>query len=319
MLPMNTETVVPGLVVVALGDRALCRRGEPLDAGVDHMNIKIAAEAIAEIATEHRVVVIHGNGPQLGLVAPFGATRNGDPVGGFLDNELAQRLPAERLASLVTLVVVDPDDPAFAEPTAFVGPAYDARDARFIAHERGWRVAPDGAVWRRVVPMPQPMDIVELNAIRILVDHGVVVTCNGGGGIPVVPDGPGGLHEVEAMVEPDLSAALLATALGADALMLLTDVDAVFAGWGTQRQHAMRAATPAELRSLELPTGSMGTKVEAACRFVEAGGRIACIGPVGHATEVLRGDAGTIVRRARLTSSVPTTPGSSRTARRRAS
>lgn len=298
------------LVVVALGGNALLRRGEPLDAAVQRANVKVAAEAVAEIAAEHRVVLTHGNGPQVGLLAlqneaytdvaaypldVLDAETEG-MVGYLLEQELGRHLPRERLATLLTQVIVDPDDPAFSNPTKFVGPVYEGRDARFLAHERGWTVAPDGDQWRRVVPSPEPRRIVELATIRLLVDHGVTVTCVGGGGIPVVPDGLGGLRGVEAVIDKDLAAALLATELHADALLLLTDVDAVYADWGTAEARPIRQTTPGALRALDLPAGSMGPKVEAVCRFVEAGGRLAAIGALGDAASILTGGAGTILR-----------------------
>ena len=299
------------LVVVALGGNALLRRGEPMDVSVQRSNVKVAAEAIAEIAREHRVVITHGNGPQVGLLALQNeacAAVPGYPldvldaetegmVGYLLEQELGRHLPPDRLATLLTQVIVDPEDPAFAHPTKFVGPGYEPRDARVLAHERGWAVAPDGDQWRRVVASPEPRRIVELDTIRLLVEHGTTVTCVGGGGIPVVPDGLGGLRGVEAVIDKDLSAALLATALGADALLLLTDVDAVYTGWGTAHQRAIRETRPALARPLGLPAGSMGTKVEAACRFVAAGGQRAAIGALGDAAEVLAGHAGTQIRR----------------------
>jgi carbamate kinase len=298
------------LTVVALGGNALLRRGEPLDAAVQRANIKVAAEAVAEIARDHRVVLTHGNGPQVGLLAlqneaytevdayPLDVldAESEGMVGYLLEQELGRHLPRERLATLLTQVIVDPDDPAFAYPTKFVGPVYNARDARLLAHERGWAVAPDGPHWRRVVPSPEPKRIVEIKTIRILVNHDVTVTCSGGGGIPVTPDGTGGLRGVDAVIDKDLSASLLATALDADALVLLTDVDAVYHAWGTPEQQAIRETTPAELRSLRLPAGSMGPKVEAVCRFVESGGRIGAIGALHQAADILRGQAGTIVR-----------------------
>lgn len=298
------------LVVVALGGNALLRRGEPLDAAVQRANVKVAAEAVAEIAAEHRVVLTHGNGPQVGLLAlqneaytdvaaypldVLDAETEG-MVGYLLEQELGRHLPRERLATLLTQVIVDPDDPAFSNPTKFVGPVYEGRDARFLAHERGWTVAPDGDQWRRVVPSPEPRRIVELATLRLLVDHGVTVTCAGGGGIPVVPDGLGGLRGVEAVIDKDLAAALLATELRADALVLLTDVDGVYADWGTAEARPIRETTPGALRALDLPAGSMGPKVEAVCRFVEAGGRLAAIGALGDAASILTGGAGTILR-----------------------
>jgi carbamate kinase len=298
------------LVVVALGGNALLRRGEPLDAALQRANVKVAAEAVAEIARDHRVVLTHGNGPQVGLLAlqneaytevagyPLDVldAESEGMVGYLLEQELGRHLPRERLATQLTQVVVDPDDPAFANPTKFVGPVYEPRDARFLAHERGWAVAPDGDMWRRVVASPQPQRIVEIDTIRLLVEHDVTVTCAGGGGIPVVPDGTGGLRGVEAVIDKDLSASLLATELGADALLLLTDVDAVYVGWGTERQRPIRETRPALLRPVEVPAGSMGPKVEAVCRFVEAGGRFGAIGALDDGAAILRGEAGTIVR-----------------------
>ena len=299
------------LVVVALGGNALLRRGEPLDATVQRANLQIAAEAVAAIAREHQVVLTHGNGPQVGLLALQNEAYkvvDGYPldvldaetegmVGYLLEQELGRHLPRERLATLLTQVLVDPEDPAFSNPTKFVGPVYEARDARFLAHERGWSVAPDGDDWRRVVPSPEPRRIVELDTIRLLVEHGVTVTCAGGGGIPVVADGAGGLRGIEGVIDKDLAAALLATDLGADALLLLTDVEAVFADWGTPEERPIRDTTPEALAELDLPPGSMGPKVDAVCRFVNAGGRLGAIGALAQAAEVLRGTAGTIVRR----------------------
>jgi len=298
------------LVVVALGGNALLRRGEPLDAAVQRANVKIAAEAVAEIAREHRVVLTHGNGPQVGLLALQNeAYGNVDAypldvldaesegmVGYILEQELGRHIPRDRLATLLTQIVVDPRDPAFERPTKFVGPVYDARDARFLAHERGWTVAADGDSWRRVVPSPDPVRIVELATIKLLVEHGVTVICSGGGGIPVVPDGAGGLRGIEAVIDKDLSAALLARDLGADALLLLTDVDAVYTAWGTPNQQPVRDASPAELRALHLASGSMGPKVEAIARFAEAGGGLGAIGALHDAARILRREAGTAVR-----------------------
>jgi carbamate kinase len=298
------------LVVVALGGNALLRRGERLDAAVQRANVKTAAEAIAELARDHRVVLTHGNGPQVGLLSlqndayeevdayPLDVldAESEGMVGYVIEQELGRHLPPERLATLLTQIVVDPDDPAFAHPTKFVGPVYDADEARSLAAERGWTVAPDGPHWRRVVPSPEPKRIVEIQTIRILVDHDVTVTCAGGGGIPVAPDGLGGLRGVEAVIDKDLSASLLATALDADALVLLTDVDAVYTAWATPHQEAIHQTTAAELRSLDLPPGSMGPKVEAVCRFVENGGRLAAIGALDQAAAIVRGEAGTSVR-----------------------
>lgn len=297
-------------VVVALGGNALLRRGEPLDAAIQRANVKVAAEALAELAREHEIIVTHGNGPQVGLLAlqneaykevagyPLDVldAESEGMVGYLLEQELGNHIPRERLATLLTQVLVDEDDLAFANPTKFVGPVYEGRDARFIAHERGWAVAPDGPVhWRRVVASPLPRAIIEIDTIRLLVDHGVTVICAGGGGIPVVADDATGLRGVEAVIDKDLSAELLATQLDADALLLLTDVDAVYADWGTDHQRPIRATTAAELRALALPAGSMGPKVEAICGFVENGGRLGAIGALPDASRILNGEAGTTV------------------------
>jgi carbamate kinase len=296
-------------IVVALGGNALLRRGQPLDAAVQRANVKLAAEAIAEVAMDHDVVVTHGNGPQVGLLAlqneayrdtsPYpldvlGAETEG-MIGYLLEQELGRHLPRERLLTMLTQVVVDEHDPAFDRPTKFVGPVYGEDDARRLARERGWRIAPDGSAWRRVVPSPEPQAIVEIDLIRRLVDDCVTVICAGGGGIPVVEDGVGGLRGVEAVIDKDLSASLLGRSLDADALVLLTDVANVCSGWGTEQQRALRSTSVAELRSMAFPAGSMGPKVEAVCRFVEAGGRFGAIGALDDFGEIVAGRAGTRV------------------------
>jgi carbamate kinase len=256
------------------------------------------------------VVLTHGNGPQVGLlalqneaypaVAPYPLdvldAETAGMVGYILEQELGRYVPRDRLATLLTQVVVDADDPAFANPTKPVGPMYELRRARHLAHERGWAVAPDGDGWRRVVPSPEPRGIVEIHTIRLLVEHGITVTCAGGGGVPVVADGVGGLRGVEAVIDKDLAASLLAIELRADALLLLTDVDAVYERWGEPDARPIPRATPTELRRLPLPAGSMGPKVEAVCRFVDAIGGLGGIGALDDAVEILRGDAGTVVR-----------------------
>jgi carbamate kinase len=300
-------------VVVALGGNALLRRGEPLDAAVQRANVKVAAEAIAGLARHHRVVVTHGNGPQVGLLALQNeAYRETDPypldvlgaesegmIGYLLEQELGHHLPPDRLATLLTQVVVDPADPAFEHPTKFVGPVFDADRARALAAERGWSIAPDGEGWRRVVASPEPKSIVEIELIRLLVAQRVLVICAGGGGIPVVVDAErGGVRGVEAVIDKDLSACLLAQQLGVSALLLLTDVPAVVDGWGTPDARPIGAVTPEALRSRPaFAAGSMGPKVDAVCRFVEGGGRLGAIGALADAAEILRGRAGTRVSR----------------------
>ena len=297
-------------VLVALGGNALLQRGESPDAAVQRANTRVAADAVANLAADHEIVVTHGNGPQVGLLAlqndAYTAV-SGYPldildaetegmVGYLIEQELGRHLPRQRLATLLTQVVVDPRDPAFGHPTKPVGRTYDQAEAERLAAEKHWSIAPDGPAWRRVVPSPEPKMIVELDTIRLLLDHGVVVICAGGGGIPVVPDGRGGLIGVEAVIDKDAAASLLATELRMDALLLLTDVDGVYTDWGTPAQARITTATPATLRSLQLPAGSMGPKVEAACRFVEHGGRLAAIGSLRDASALLAGSAGTVVR-----------------------
>ena len=216
-------------------------------------------------------------------------------IGYWLVRALHGAVPGRPAGCLVGQTKVDPDDPAFATPTKFVGPVYQEKEARDLAAERGWTVRRDGAAWRRVVPSPQPLELVELPLIQVLLDSGALVVCAGGGGIPVVADPSGVLRGVEAVVDKDLTAALLARAVDASALLLLTDVDAVIGGFGTPQARPIRHATPGELRARSFPAGSMGPKVEAACRFVEATGQMAAIGRLDAAEALLRREAGTIV------------------------
>jgi carbamate kinase len=296
-------------VVVALGGNALLRRGEPADAERQRANVAVAARAVAEIARTRRVVLTHGNGPQVGLLAlqneayrdvraypldVLGAESEG-MIGYLLEQGLARALPGQEIATLLTQVVVDARDPAFGTPTKPVGPVYTESEADLLTRERGFAMARDGAHFRRVVASPEPLDIVELGAIRLLVEAGILVVCVGGGGVPVVLDDDGALHGVEAVIDKDLSAALLARLLHFDFLLLLTDVSAVERGWGTSHAEPVRQASPAELRALELAPGSMGPKVEAACRFVETTGGRAAIGALAEAAAILRGEAGTAV------------------------
>ncbi len=297
-------------IVIALGGNALLVRGEPLDAKVQRANVAHAAEAVAALARKHTVVITHGNGPQVGLLAlqseAYEAVRpypldilsaeSEGMIGYLIELELENRLPERQVVTLLTQIEVNPNDPAFKNPSKPIGPAYSEQDAKRLAQERGWSVAPDGKKWRRVVPSPEPIRIRELAAIRLLVAAGAVVVCAGGGGIPVVTSPAGVVNGVEAVIDKDLSAALLAHQLGADALLLLTDVEAAYAGWGTPHQKPIHEAMPEQLRKLAFAPGSMKPKIEAACRFVEAGGKIAGIGRLEDATAILEGVLGTIVR-----------------------
>ncbi len=300
------------LVVAALGGNALLLRGQPADAGTQRANIATAVGAIAELAREHDVVVTHGNGPQVGLLALQGEAYHGvEPypldvlgaesegmIGYLLDQELVNGLGGRDVATLLTQVIVDEDDPAFERPEKFIGPVYEHSHAERLAAERGWSIAADGNLWRRVVASPEPRSIVELQTIRLLVNAGVLVVCAGGGGIPVVVDRDGRLRGVEAVIDKDRAAALLAAGLGADALLMLTDVGAVQLGYGTAGARALHDVDVAELRAQSFAAGSMGPKVDAACRFAEETGGLAAIGSLADAAEILRGKRGTRVRAA---------------------
>jgi carbamate kinase len=296
-------------IVVALGGNALLRRGERADAETQRQNVVAAVDALAALAGEHEIVITHGNGPQVGLLALQGeAYRSVDPypldvlgaesegmIGYLLDQELVNRLGGRPVATLLTQVIVEADDPAFSHPTKFIGPVYERTIGEVLAAERGWTLRRDGSTWRRVVASPQPRSIVELETIRMLMQAGVLVVCVGGGGIPVVVDRDGLLRGVEAVIDKDRAAALLAYGLRADALLLLTDVPAIERDHGTPDAAPLATATPDELRGLGLPDGSMGPKAEAAAWFAETTGGIAAIGALTDAAAVLAGERGTTV------------------------
>jgi carbamate kinase len=293
--------------VVALGGNALARRGEPLDPVRQRARVREASRALAELARDQRLVVTHGNGPQVGLlalqaaalpgVAPppldvLGAESEG-MIGYWIEQELANALPGAEVATLLTQVEVDPRDPAFARPTKPIGPVYPEAEARRLAAERGWSLAPDRGGLRRVVASPAPLRILELRTIALLVAAGVLVVCSGGGGIPVVRGPDGAVRGVEAVIDKDRSAALLASGLGAERLLLLTDVSAVYADWPEPRERPIRRARAADLDPAAFDAGSMAPKLEAARRFLAAGGRSAHIGSLEEAAAVATGRAGT--------------------------
>ena len=302
-------------VVVALGGNALLRRGEPLTAENQRANARSAAQGLAAVAREHDLVISHGNGPQVGLLAlqgsaytavdtypldVLGAQTEG-MIGYIIQQELGNELPFERhLATLLTMIEVDPQDPAFGDPTKPIGPVYDAEEAKRLETEKGWTFKPDGDSLRRVVPSPLPKRIFEIGAIDTLLRGGCVVICAGGGGIPTtytdepVPAGRR-LVGVEAVIDKDLASALLATDLKADVLAIVTDVDAVYADWGTPEQRPIRRASPDALSASEFAAGSMGPKVRAACAFVEQTGGLAAIGSIKDTAALVRGEAGTVV------------------------
>lgn len=298
------------LVVVALGGNALLRRGEPLEAQLQRQNVlRAVARSVAPLARQHDVVVTHGNGPQIGLLAlqaeayrgvrPYpldvlGAESEG-MIGYLIEQALAGELPGHEIATLLTQVEVDPNDPAFAAPTKPIGPAYGEAEAKRVAAANGWRFMRDGEAWRRAVPSPMPQRIRELNAIRLLLQGGATVICAGGGGIPVVAAADGTLRGVEAVIDKDHAAALLAEALGADALLLLTDVPAVWTTWPMSKGTPIGEISVAALSRIRFAPGSMAPKVAAACRFVERTGRRAAIGSLDDAEALLAGTVGTQV------------------------
>lgn len=306
-------------IVVALGGNALQLRGEPPSTATQRRNLRSATEALARLGLEHSLVVTHGNGPQVGLLAMqseaisdieplpldiLGAQTQG-MIGYMIEEELREEFAGKRdVATLLTQVVVDAGDSAFNNPQKYIGPIYSKEAAKKLAEQRGWSVARDGEHWRRVVPSPEPLRILEIRSIQLLLDANVVVICAGGGGVPVVSVDSGGWQGVEAVVDKDLSAALLADQLNADALLLLTDVDAVYERWGTDRAKRIRRTTSAKLRAMSFAAGSMGPKVEAACRFVDAEyaaddtrNRVAFIGALKDAGTMLDGKAGTRIER----------------------
>jgi carbamate kinase len=302
-------------VVVALGGNALLRRGEALTAENQRTNARAACKALAPVAREHELVISHGNGPQVGLLALQGSAykevetypldvldaQTEGMIGYIIQQELGNELPFERhLATLLTQIEVDPGDPAFDDPTKPIGPIYTADEAKKLETEKGWTFKPDGDSFRRVVPSPAPKRIFEIDVIKKLLETGCVVICAGGGGIPTTytdEPAPAGkrLVGVEAVIDKDLASALLAADLGADVLAILTDVDAVYSDWGKPDQRAIRRASPATLADAEFAAGSMGPKVRAACEFVERTGKQAVIGSINDTEALVRGEAGTVV------------------------
>ena len=298
-------------VVVALGGNALVTRGEPLT-DVQRDRARAAAQALAPVAQRHQLVLCQGDGPQVGLFALEAAAcedvevppldvldAHSERVTGYvLEHELRNLLPPDvPVATVLTSVEVDPLDPAFAQPSRFVGPLYDAAHSRALAEQHRWVFKPDGRFLRRVVPSPEPTRILEIEPVNWLLDRGTVVICAGGAGIPAARRSSSGctLERVDAVIDADLVSELIARGVDADLLVLATDVDAVYADWGLRTQRRLRRVTPTTLRSMELRPGSMGPKVEAAARFVESTGRRAAIGSVGDIAAMVAGTGGTVV------------------------
>jgi carbamate kinase len=299
-------------IVVALGGNALLKRGEPMTAEAQRANVKIAARALEPIAVKNQLVISHGNGPQVGLLALQGASykaveaypldvlgaQTEGSIGYMIEQELGNLLPFELpFATLLTMVEVDADDPGFQNPTKFVGPVYEKPDADRVAAEKGWVFKQDGAKWRRVVPSPLPKRIFEIRPVKWLLEHGTIVICAGGGGIPTmyVKGADRKLAGVEAVIDKDLCSELLARELDADLFVMLTDADAVYADWGKPTQRPIRRTSPEALSGTQFAAGSMGPKVDAACRFAVKTGKPAAIGALPDLSRIIAGEAGTTV------------------------
>jgi len=310
-------------VVVALGGNALLLRGEPLTAANQRKNVKIAAQALTPVVDRHELVISHGNGPQVGLLAlQSAAYRDVEPypldvlgaqsegmIGYLIEQELGNLLPVEQpFATILTMVLVDRDDPAFDQPTKPIGPVYTEEEAQELVKTRGWKVALDTGGWRRVVPSPRPQRIFEIRPIKWLLEKGVIVICTGGGGIPTIYDEEKNLIGVEAVIDKDLASALLAWELHADFLVMATDVEGVYRDYGTPQAELIRHTTPAELRGHDFAAGSMGPKVEAAYRFVELTGGRAAIGALADLPKILAGEAGTLIERTSTAEAQPVPP-----------
>ena len=300
-------------IVIALGGNALLRRSEPMTADVQRKNARLAAEAIAPLTTDHELVVAHGNGPQVGLLAlQSDAYREVEPypldvlgaetegmIGYMIEQELGNASPqAVHFATLLTMIAVDPGDPAFANPTKFVGPIYERDQAERLAAAKRWTFKEDGRYWRRVVPSPQPKRIIEIEPINRLLSQHVVVICAGGGGIPTAftaDEGRASLAGVEAVIDKDFASELLAEDVGADLLIMATDVDGVYLDWGTPSSRILRNVTLDQLDEFGFAAGSMGPKVEAAARFVRRTGKRAAIGALEDIGRIVAGERGTQV------------------------
>ncbi|SIT10323.1 carbamate kinase [Neptunomonas antarctica] len=297
-------------IVVALGGNALLRRGQPLTAQAQRENIKTAAHALAKIAINNELIITHGNGPQVGLLALQGNAYKPDElypldvlgaetegmIGYMIEQEMGNLVPDERpLATLLTMVEVDSNDPAFGNPAKFIGPVYDEAEAQKMARDNHWSIKPDGKKWRRVVPSPLPKRIIEINPIRWLLEKNTIVIASGGGGIPTMYDADHNLQGVEAVIDKDLSSELLARELGADLYIMATDTPAVYLDWETPGQRGIKSVNPADLANHSFAAGSMGPKVSAARQFAEMTGKVAAIGALADLENIVAGTAGTLV------------------------
>jgi carbamate kinase len=297
-------------VVVALGGNALLQRGQPLTAENQRGNIRVAVKELAAVHENNQLVIAHGNGPQVGLLALMDAAYTAvDPypldvlgaetvgmIGYMIEQELGNLIPFhDHIITVLTQVLVDQNDPAFGNPTKPVGPIYDKEQSERLKKDKGWAMAPDGDHFRRVVPSPLPQRIIEIEVIKTLVDSGVVVICAGGGGIPTAYDDDKNLFGIEAVIDKDLASGLLSTELGAEMFVMLTDVASVYVDFGTENQKDIKAAHPDVLEKMDFPAGSMGPKVLGACQFVRETGNKSAVGQLSDLTKIITGDAGTTI------------------------
>ena len=294
------------ILVVAVGGNALLQRGETMSHSNQEKNIAVAADALAKLSLDYRVVIVHGNGPQVGLLAlqnlaytdapPYPMDVLGAETQGMIGYMMAQALrrtqPSREVSTILTQVAVDNQDPAFADPNKFIGPVYDQSTAEMMAEKYGWTIKPDGEYWRRVVPSPHPQSILEIASIRSLLDNDQIVICCGGGGCPVVI-GEQGYQGVEAVIDKDWSAAVLATQLGAEHFLILTDGDYVCVDWGTPDEKPLYDVSVAEINQYQFAAGSMAPKVDACCEFARATGGTGHIGSLHKANEVMARVSGT--------------------------
>jgi carbamate kinase len=297
-------------VVVALGGNALLQRGQPLTAENQRGNIRVAVKQLAAVHENNQLVIAHGNGPQVGLLALMDAAYTAvDPypldvlgaetvgmIGYMIEQELGNIIPFDdHIITVLTQILVDQNDPAFQNPTKPVGPIYDKEQSERLKKDKGWSIAPDGDYFRRVVPSPLPQRIIEMDVIKTLVDSGVVVICAGGGGIPTAYDDDKKLFGIEAVIDKDLASGLLSKELAAEMFVMLTDVASVYVDFGTENQKAIKAAHPDALEKMDFAAGSMGPKVLGACQFVRETGNKSAIGQLSDLTKIITGDAGTTI------------------------
>lgn len=302
-------------IMVALGGNALLKRGEDMTQENQQRNIREGIASLTQVVKDYNVTLVHGNGPQVGLLVLHGAkyeettklrpmkldvldAETEGMVGYLIEQELQPHIPPGRgMATLLSQIVVDRNDPAFQDPTKFIGPVFHTKEE---ADKTGLPIKPDGKYWRRVVPSPLPVKLLEpqMTALKLLKDHGCLVICGGGGGIPVLHDENGRIEGVEAVIDKDRAACMLGISLRAQGLLILTDVPAVATGFGTSHSKRIRSASPQALQAMahEFPSGSMGPKVESAIEFVNNTGGWSAIGSLKEAASILRGETGTLVK-----------------------